>query len=419
VRSYNIAVLTSTPRLVEYRMPDNVVRALNRIGGHKIIEIDYKDIYRLHGPSKAEEMVSEILHKNKVDIVILCLGDSYEFSIEYFSELQAQFFCVLVSQEDEHNFDKSSRYYSQAFDVVTTVGQLSVDRYKLYRIDALPYYGGYDTWDWRNLSFEKNYDVCFVGAVDNKIGRNEYLSHLIENNINVKIFGSGSPEGVISRDAMNEVYCSSKIGLNFTGVTFSGLDRDISINHRIQQIKARAQEIAMTGTFVLSEYSTEIGKLFEIGSEMDVFHNKEELLSKVEYYLENEEEREEMAFKAYKRAVCDYDEVNVWKNFMAEFHKRIEIKSKSSNLAKNIIYKDPIFKRAFSAFHLYQMLGFLLNGRPRNALAEFVVYMKYPFFDGGVLLHYTKRHVVSFLGSIKWLRSLVQKTKILLRKICP
>jgi spore maturation protein CgeB len=412
VRSYNIAVLTSSPSLVEYRMPDDPVRALNRLGEHKIIEIDYKDIYRLHGPSKTEVMVSEILHKNKVDIVIFCLGDSYEFSIEYFSELQSDFFTVVDSWEDEHYFDKSSRYYSQAFDLVTTVGQLSAQRYELYGIDAIPYYGGYDTRNWRNLSCEKIYDVCFVGS-GYKVGRKNYLNHLIGNNVDVRMFGSGGPGGVISRDEMNEVYCSSKIGLNFTGIaSLSGLDRDISVNNRIKQIKARTQEIAMTGTFALCEYSSEIEKLFEIGSEIDVFHNKDELLSKVEYYLKNEAEREAMASKGFERAVRDYDEVNVWKNFMAEFHKRFEVKSKSNNIhAEKIIYKDPIFKRAFSSFHLYKMLGFLLSGKPGNAFAEFVVCMKYPLFDGGVFLYYVKDHVVNFLASIGWLRSLVRKIK--------
>ena len=102
----------------------------------------------------------------------------------------------------------------------------------------------------------------------------------------------------------------------------------------------------------MCEYSTEIQKLFEIGSEIDIFYNKEELLPKIEYcYLKNEAEREEIAFKGFERAMRDYDEVNVWKKFMAEFHKRFEIKS--NKLTENIICKDPISKRAFSAFHLF------------------------------------------------------------------
>ena len=40
---------------------------------------------------------------------------------------------------------------------------------------------------------------------------------------------------------------------------------------------------------------------FEIGKEIDIFGSEEELLEKVAYYLEHEEERVEMANRAYKK----------------------------------------------------------------------------------------------------------------------
>ena len=47
--------------------------------------------------------------------------------------------------------------------------------------------------------------------------------------------------------------------------------------------------------------------LFEIGKEIEIFNNKEELLEKVKYYLKHEEERESIARRGYERAKRDYD----------------------------------------------------------------------------------------------------------------
>lgn len=411
MRSYNIAVFQGSRNTTEYEMPVDTVRALNRIEGNTVIHINHKKIYGKSGALEAPKIIDKQLKKNNIDIVIFGYDSEYDFSIEYFSKLRENYFMVLLAWEDSHFFEKSSKYYSQAFDLVSTEGNLNVQRYAMYGVDAIPYYGAFDTRNWLNLSCEKTRDLCFVGSTA-KIGRREYLKYLVDNKVNIEIFGGGTAGGVISYSDMNRLYCSSKIGLSLSGNSnLSALDKDITINRRIKPVKGRSQEIALTGTFVLSEYSPGVAEIFEVGSEIDVFSDRDELLAKIRYYLEHETEREEMATRAFKRAVRDYDEINVWKNYMEEFHKKIEIKKKKDKLSGNIIYKDPIFKRAFSAFHLYKILEFFLRGMLGKALAEFVVYVRYPFFDRGIFLYYVNHHVVSFLGSIRWLRCLVKKIK--------
>ena len=408
MRSYNIALFSDAHDFIDYDMGTNTLRALNRIGEHKTIHIDYKNLYRQHGPNETISVINESLIRNKVDIVIFGLDSEYEFSVEYFAELRSSYFMVMYVGDDEHYFDKSSRYYSQAFDLVITAGRPSAERFKYYGVDAIPATPPFDVSKIKNSSNEKIYDVCFVGATDNKIGRKEYLDHLIENNIDVKIFGYGTPGGVVSRDEMIRLYRSSKIGLNFTGVFVSNcLDTDITINRRLKQCtKGRTHEIAMTGAFLLSEYAYGMEDNFDIGPEIDVFHDKDELLSKVKYYLKNSRQREEMANKAFEKVIQECDEVAVWKRYLAVIDEKMTIKNKA-NISVNIIYKDPIFKRAFASFHLLRMLDFMLRGMPKVALDEFAVYMKYPLFDGGVFLQYVKR----YLANISWLRNTVRKFK--------
>ena len=412
MRSYNIAIFTETQCSLDYEMGTSPLRALKRIGKHNIIPIDHKALYKLHGPSKIIEITKELLRENKVEIVIFGLEGEYEFPIEYFSGLREHYFMVLHVGDDEHYFDKSSRYYSQAFDLIMTQTRLSMGRFEMYGVDSILLPPAFDISGIKNLHYEKTYDVSFIGVIINKIGRKDYLNFLIENNIDIKIFGFGTSGGVVSRNEMCRVSGSSKIGLNFTGLaTNNCLDSDITINRRMKQPKVRAHEIALMNTFVLAEYVPGIEEFFDIGEEIDIFHDKNELLEKVKYYLEHDLKREEMAAKGFERALLDCDEVVVWEKLLAEIGDKMEMKNNEKVEREDIIYKDPIFKRAFSSFHFSKMWEFMLQGELGKAVDEFKVFIKYPLLDWGVFLFYVQR----YLASIGWLRRMVQKLKGKLR----
>ena len=64
--------------------------------------------------------------------------------------------------------------------------------------------------------------------------------------------------------------------------------------------------------FPLSESSLKLNPalphVFEIGKEVDCFSDRDSLLERVRYYLSHEEEREEIAARAYARALRDYED---------------------------------------------------------------------------------------------------------------
>ena len=60
------------------------------------------------------------------------------------------------------------------------------------------------------------------------------------------------------------------------------------------------------GGFVLTNFQTEIQEYFEIGKEIETFSSQEELLDKITYYLEHEEERKQIASNGYERAKRQY-----------------------------------------------------------------------------------------------------------------
>ncbi len=88
---------------------------------------------------------------------------------------------------------------------------------------------------------------------------------------------------------MPKVFYLSKINLNITSR---------SIESAIPQ---RVWDIMAVGGFVLTNYQPEIEDYFEIGKDLEVYHNLDELQEKVEYYLKHEKKRIQIAINGYKK----------------------------------------------------------------------------------------------------------------------
>ena len=71
-------------------------------------------------------------------------------------------------------------------------------------------------------------------------------------------------------------------------------------------INYRTFETTGCGTFLLTNYTPGLEKLFDIGKEIVVYNDLNDLDNKVKYYLENEEEREKIANAGYERSKTDH-----------------------------------------------------------------------------------------------------------------
>lgn len=157
-----------------------------------------------------------------------------------------------------------------------------------------------------NQKRDFNYDVTFTGHYEND-GRIEFLEEIVSNGFNLKLFGSGWNEVIYNSTLLkshypvsfvwgkeyNEVLCNSKIALCF----LSKLNRDTYTR--------RCFEIPASGTFMLSEYSSDLSGLFEEGVHAEYFRNKQELVSKIRFYLEHEPVRESIAKDGYLKVIAD------------------------------------------------------------------------------------------------------------------
>ncbi len=167
------------------------------------------------------------------------------------------------------------------------------------------------------LDISKDYDVSFIGQFGNAgHGYREqdyYLDPVL--NLNLKGLYSGFynyPQ--IGSDQLNASYNSTKVNLNFH---YPNQKIQTDLQSDSIDFNSRVFDIALSGNFQLCDHPY-IGGLFEDGV---AYTSKEDWIDTLQYYLNNETARLEMANKAYK--ICL--EKHTWKSRMSDFINYINL----------------------------------------------------------------------------------------------
>jgi len=259
------------------------------------------------GPAGVEPRLAALAAAERPDLVLCCFfASDHLVSVEFLAGLRKKTAVVFWFADDATYFETYSRYYAQAADAVVTADPFAVQAYGRLEIPAVFCPEIVANNKLAPLELERDIDVLFIGDVS-KRGRAEYLDHLRANGINPVVYGFGSPNGYLPFDKISEYFCRSRIVLNFCQVgELNWINEDEPLLARVRQNPGRPREIALTRSFCLSEYSPSLEASFKLGSEIDTFRDKEELLEKVRYYLANPGRRGEIAAAAYKRAEPAY-----------------------------------------------------------------------------------------------------------------
>jgi len=274
-----------------------------------IYTVKYMEYFYEYGLLLTEKHIKNLIRKKSIDMIMVFFA-GFHLSIDFFNNIKGRRKIVFWFFDDEQYLHTINKYYAQIADVVVTTDYYSLSAYEQLGIPAIFNAFSINAFHAGNHSpifLGKNIDVSFVGYCK-KNDREDYLDYLIRHGIDVKTFGEGSNNGFIEQNKIPEVFLMSKINLNFTKLDeTSWLNHDEPLVNRIKGFKGRPIEIAIAKSFCLSEYSPAIERLFSPGLEIEFFYSKEELLEKVKYYLKHEEEREEIAIRANKKAIENYE----------------------------------------------------------------------------------------------------------------
>lgn len=152
--------------------------------------------------------------------------------------------------------------------------------------------------------FDYGYDVCFIGLpFENRVDMFESLR-----DYNLGVFGDGwtkyfmlkgkkTPsyyKGKASGEIVNKIYLSSKIVLN------------IHHPHSIEGLNTRTFDIPACGAFELVDYKMNVEKHFEIDKEIVAFENINELKSKIDFYLKNDDLRKTISERGKQKVLSEH-----------------------------------------------------------------------------------------------------------------
>lgn len=262
----------------------NFYYTLKNMGIVDVVRFDYYSICSKYGASTANLMLKNVILLESIDVLLCLLYKDY-FNHDMLSELSEKYpvETILWVFDDDKRFDET-KVLSQCFNkVVTTIHERYEQRRQRGENVFLAQFAA-NHYIYRNYNLKKKYDVVFIGQ---KFGnRGTYIDYLKQNDVDIHVYGLGWSGGRVSQSEMIEIFNQSKIVLNFSSSY---------ANPELKYLKGRMFEIPACGAFLLTEVCEDLEEYFNIGENVDIFSSREELLGKINYYLENDDVRTSMA----------------------------------------------------------------------------------------------------------------------------
>ena len=324
---------------------NNFYDALSKMeGGHQIIYFPFDEIMQDVGREEMNKRLLEMIKKERPDFTFFCIFTD-EIDKKTLQEIKESKATVSFNwfTDDHWRFDNFGKYYCWYFDYVGTTDSQAPAKYaeigyknviktqwacnhRMYKPTGIE-----ATSIGHRTAGDFKYDVTFVGQPHGD--RKEVVAKLQAAGLNVQCWGGGWPNGRISQEGMLEIFSTSKVNLNLTK---SSNDMNLKalakiffyrrndhtyrlyspimwvnnlkslLNKKREQIKGRNFEVPGTGGFILTGDADNLGDYYTDGKEIAIFNGIDELIAKAKYYVEHDEEREQIAKAGYDRTLHEH-----------------------------------------------------------------------------------------------------------------
>lgn len=281
--------------------------------GYDVELFDFMSELKNSSKEKMNQKLVDTIKVNKPDVTLFHLYTD-QFLPDVIESLQAYTKTVSIFHDDTWRKD-FTEFWREKFTYFTTPDTFIFNENKRLGLKQCCYFPyGVDDSVYTKTDKSIIYDVSFVGR---KHPYREWLLNKIKKSgINAQFFGPGWESGPLTHAQMIEVFGRSKINLNLSNASswdfrylLSSL-RAIIDRFRskkiIEQVKARHIEIPSCGGFQLSYYVPGLERLMSIGDEIGVYVGADDLITKIKYYLDNDDVRKDIAEKGYMRVKKDH-----------------------------------------------------------------------------------------------------------------
>jgi spore maturation protein CgeB len=334
--------------------------------GHEVIYFDFMTLMQKHDKDWMNQRLLEIVKTENPDFMftVLFTDEINPETIKYISDetrtITFNWFC-----DDHWRFDEYTKNWAPLFNWVSTTASSALSKY-----EAIGYSNVIKTqWACNHFTYKKNdtqfdYDVTFIGQPHGN--RRQTIGYLRQNGISINVWGNGWDNGRLSQEEMIKIFNSSRININLSnsstvssGVQYSGnfIKRALSRFKRLsvrslsgksephvdvvkaQQIKGRNFEVPGCGGFLLTDNADNLEDYYLENKEIVCFEGNDDLIEKIKYYLEHEEERIKIAQSGYERTLHEHTYVHRFNQIFEQINSEHGSQNDNGSLSLEII--DP------------------------------------------------------------------------------
>ena len=284
--------------------------------GHELIAYDFMEQSRQNGKQRMRADLLRTAAETKPDVAFFCLFTD-ELDISTIEGVGREGRCPTVNwfADDHWRFDIFTRHIAPAFDLAVTTDEDSLAKYAAEGIDRVHL----SQWACNRYAYsranagENKHSVTFVGQPHGN--REATVERLRSAGHQVECWGMGWPAGRLDHDGMVRVFGSSAINLNLSNSSLPPRTPRVLLGRllgrgpkgpRPAQIKGRNFEVPGCGGFLLTERVPHLERYYDLGGEVGVFEDEDDLVEQVAYWLEHEERRAAVAEAGYRRTMAEH-----------------------------------------------------------------------------------------------------------------
>ena len=323
----------------------NFYDALRHLGG-EILYFDFMTLLERYGRAAMNRRLWEVVRAEHPDVLfsVLFQDQLLPRTLRRISEetdtVTCNWFC-----DDHWRFDNFSRYWAPCFNWVVTTDAAAVPRYhQMGYAHVMHSQWACNHHLYRHLHLPPAHEVTFVGQPHGN--RREMVALLADRGVPITAWGNGWEAGRVTQEEMIRLFNQSRINLNLANASYAPpapharliravqrrgaralaqLPGGASLREALyrgplrhladtltapvayrEQIKGRNFEVPGCGGFLLTNQVDGLAQYYEIGREIVCFSDTADLLEKIHYFLQHEEERLAIAQAGYTRTLNEH-----------------------------------------------------------------------------------------------------------------
>lgn len=321
----------------------NFYESLCRLG-HDLIYFDFISLIQKHGREWMNRHLLETVAIEKPDLMFTILFTD-EFEPDTLRRVSEQSDTITINWfcDDHWRFDDFSANWAPCFNWVVTTARSALPKYEdMGYANVIKSQWACNHFTYRKLDIPITHGVTFVGQPHGN--RRGIIDSLRKDGIKVEAWGKGWDAGRLSQEEMIRLFNQSRVNLNLANASISGRPtrfRRLSgllgaipfgtnlknyakrllpapgaaaettgTNAVFEQIKGRNFEIPGCGGLLLTGKAENLEDYYEPDKEIVVFENTRDLIEKINYYLNHEDECAAIALAGYERTLREHTYVH-------------------------------------------------------------------------------------------------------------